>query len=372
VTASRRPSPLGGSARRAGTGVVVALTILSAVVAAGCSDGSDGEPRSGTPSQDTTSASATTPGSPAAAPDVLPKPIKDDAKREPLAPLLITTRSLPGDPDWLVPALGSLWVKRDDGQVSKIQLASADPAGEITTGYSSLPTCQGLTFDGRSLWSCAGENKLAVLDPADLRLTRTVSAFRLSDQTRFPVGNGHVWVVQGDARHLVGVGIDDGKRGPRVPLEAFCTDLARPATANSATVYVVCPSDGKVLAVDTKTAKVTATVALDGALLASAGRRDVWVGFAGGLAQLDATDLSVQAVYDVPVDLFSSVWVDDDGVWVRSPGRELLTHIDPSRQAVDLVLTSPAYPSGGDVAITGGSLWTTASDDGVLLKIQLP
>jgi hypothetical protein len=335
---------------------------------AGCSDGSGDE----SPSEDTRSAAATTPGSSAAATDTLPKPIKDNAKREPLAPFLTTTRALPGDPDWLVPAHGSLWVKRDDGQVSKIELASADPVGEITTRYSSLPTCQGLTFDGRSLWSCAGENKLAVLDPAGLHLTRTVSAFRLSDQTRFPVGNGYVWVVQGDARHLVGVGIDDGKRGPRVPLKAFCTDLARPATTDTTTVYVVCPSDGKVLAVDTKTANVTAQVALEGALLASAGRRDVWVGFAGGLAQLDAADLSVQAVYYVPVDLLSSVWVDDDGVWVRSPGRELLTHIDPDQQAVDLVLTSPAYPSGGDVAIAGGSIWTTASDDGVLLKIRLP
>ena len=49
----------------------------------------------------------------------------------------------------------------------------------------------------------------------------------------------------------------------------------------------------------------------------------------------------------------------------------MLTRIDPREHRFVETLTSSAYPSGGDILVIGDDLWTTASDDGVLLKIRL-
>jgi len=99
---------------------------------------------------------------------------------------------------------------------------------------------------------------------------------------------------------------------------------------------------------------------------------DLWVAFAGGLAQVDPDTLQVDAVYDVDLGLDGEIWADSQDVWVRAAGRDMLTHIDPRAHRFLGTLTSPAYPSAGDVLVSGHSLWTTASDDGVLLKVRLP
>jgi hypothetical protein len=97
-----------------------------------------------------------------------------------------------------------------------------------------------------------------------------------------------------------------------------------------------------------------------------------WVAFADGLAQVDPSTLEVDAVYGVNLGLYGEIWADSHDVWARTPGKEMLTHIDPRQHRFLETLTSSAYTSEGDVLVIGDSLWTTASDDGVLLKVKLP
>ena len=92
--------------------------------------------------------------------------------------------------------------------------------------------------------------------------------------------------------------------------------------------------------------------------------------FEGGLAQINPDTLQVIAAYDVNLGIFGEVWADPDDVWARAPGTAMLTCIDPREHRFVETLTSSAYPSGGDILVIGDDLWTTASDDGVLLKIR--
>ncbi len=101
------------------------------------------------------------------------------------------------------------------------------------------------------------------------------------------------------------------------------------------------------------------------------GPTDLWVAFADGLAQIDPATLRVEAVYAVDLGLEGEIWADAHDVWARAPGRAMLTHIDPRRHRFVETLTSATYLSGGDVLVTDGSLWTTAPNDGVLLKVDI-
>jgi hypothetical protein len=301
----------------------------------------------------------------------LPEPVADHAPRAPLRPRIAAVQDLPGGPDWLELAAGHLWVKRDDGLVSQVDLRTAQPSGEWSTGYAGVPACQGLAYDGSRLWSCAGENRLARHDPAEGGAAQHFRVPRLGDQTRFVTSHDLLWVIDAEATGLAGLDLTSGEPVSTIDLGTFCTDLARPLVDDRGVVYAICPTDGLVLAVDVAAGKVTGRLPLEDARAATIAA-DLWVAFAGGLAQVDPGTLAVEAVYDLDLGLYGEIWADAEDVWVRAEGREMLTHIDPQAHRFLETLTSPSYPSGGDVLVAGGSLWTTASDDGVLLKVRLP
>ena len=345
-----------------------AALVAAVLTVAGCSAGH-------TPvSTPDTSAATASPGPIASAPssgqEALPDPITDNAPRHDLRARLTAVQALPGDPDWLEVAAGALWVKRDDGHVSRIDLRTAKPTGQWSTGYAGVPACQGLAYDGRHLWSCAGENRLSRHRPTPGGAADRIGVPRLGDQTRFAPSHDLLWVIDADATGLTGLDRARGEAVTTVDLGTFCTDLARPLASDRGVVFAICPTDGLVVAVDVAAGRVTGRLQLTDPRAATLAD-DLWVAFAGGLAQVDPRTLEVQAVYDVDLGLYGEIWADAHDVWARAAGKDVLTHIDPRRHRFLETLTSPAYPSGGDVLVAGGSLWTTASDDGVLLRVRL-
>ena len=345
-----------------------AVLVAALLTVAGCNAGH-------TPvSTPDTSAATASPGptgsSPSSAQPALPDPIADTAPRHRLSARLSSVQVLPGDPDWLELAAGALWVKRDDGRVSRIDLRTAKPTGRWSTGFSGVPACQGLAYDGSHLWSCAGENRLARHRPTPGGAADRIRVSRLGDQTRFVPSHDLLWVIDADATGLTGLDQARGEAVTSVDLGTFCTDLARPLDPNRGVVYAICPTDGLVLAVDVAAGRVTGRLELTDPRAATVAD-DLWVAFAGGLAQIDPRTLEVQIVYDVDLGLDGEIWADAHDVWARAAGTDVLTHIDPRRHRFLETLTSTAYPSAGDVLVAGGSLWTTASDDGVLLRVRL-
>jgi streptogramin lyase len=132
----------------------------------------------------------------------------------------------------------------------------------------------------------------------------------------------------------------------------------------------VCPTDGQVVAIDIATGSVDSRIRLPGARVAELGGSGLWVTFARGVAQLAVPNLSVLAVYDVPVGSDSGLFAADDAVWVRTAGREMLTRIDLASKHVDEIVTSTKYQSIGDLIVVGDDVWTTASDDSILLRVS--
>jgi hypothetical protein len=299
----------------------------------------------------------------------LPPPIHSRPASDALPTRLKHVWELPGDPDWLVHVGGLTWVKRDDGTVSALD-PDRGVVKSIPSGYSSLPTCQGLSFDGDRLWTCAGENKMVMLDPRAGTAAPPIRVPRLSDQTRFPIVDGQIWLISATARSLVGVGINDGVPRTRIPLGAFCIDLARDETHSSTRVYAICPTDGQVLAVDVQTGAVESRLRLPDARAAELGASGLWVVFAGGVAQIAVPDLSAEAVYALPADPESEICATDDAVWVRMSGQQMLAKIIPATQTVEEVVTTSQYLTGGDLIVVGDDIWTSASDDSVVLHLS--
>lgn len=345
--------------------VVVAVMLLAA-----CSAGRAPTSSRESSQADAGSSPATSGGSPSPAGQALPDPIPNRAQRIRLDAHLTATQTLPGDPDWLAVAAGRLWVKRDDGYISQVNLRTAKPTGQWATGYSQEPPCQGLTYDGAYLWSCAGENHLARHRPRPGGAADQIRVSYVSDQTRFVPSHKLLWVISATSTSLTGIDQANGGTVTTIDLGAFCTDLARPLARDRGVVYVICPTDTLLLAVDVAAGKVTQRLQLADPRAATIAH-DLWVAFADGLAQVDPRTLEVVAVYDVNLGLEGAIWADSHDVWVRAPGNEMLTHIDPRQHRFLETLTSSAYQSGGDVLVAGDSLWTTASDDGVLLQVNL-
>jgi hypothetical protein len=299
----------------------------------------------------------------------LPPPIRSRPTVVPLASRQVGVWSLPGDPDWLVHVGRLIWVKRDDGTVSAV-----DPDGgvvaSIPTGYSSLPPCQGLSFDGDRLWTCAGENRIVELDPQARSADAPIHVPRVGDQTRFPIVDGQIWVISASARSLVGVGVSDGVPHTRIPLDAFCIDLARDETRSATHLYALCPTDRQVLAVDVHAGSVDSRLRLADPRSAEVGATGLWVVFARGVAQVAIPELRVQAVYALPAGPDSELFATEGAVWVRMSGRQMLAKIAPATQSVDEVVTTSQYRTGGDVIVVGDDIWTTASDDSVLIRLS--
>jgi hypothetical protein len=302
------------------------------------------------------------------APAALPRPIENDGSEVPLTDRLVETWELPGDPDWLAAANGLIWVKRDDGTVSAIKPGEQRAVADLFTGYSAQPPCQGLTYDGTRLWTCAGENRLITMDPEARTVGKPIKVPRLGDQGTFVVAASALWVIDAQATGLTGVALEDGSISSRIELGTFCTDLARDASQSSDVVYAVCPTDGVVLAVDVGSGRVEGQLTLPGVRTAALGD-DLWVGFDAGIAQVDPEELTVKALYDIQLGLWGAIYPTEEGIWVRAEDKQMLTRIDPQAQRIVEAVTSREYQALGDLLVTDDAIWTTASDDGVLLQL---
>jgi hypothetical protein len=111
--------------------------VLTLAAAAGCGDDGGG-----------TAAGETGPGeTDAANGGVVQVEDRPEATRS-LADVQEASIRLPGNPDWLAPHGGFVWVKRDDGIVTRIDPAANRPNGEVRADTKSEQLCQGIGAGG--------------------------------------------------------------------------------------------------------------------------------------------------------------------------------------------------------------------------------
>ncbi len=338
----------------------VVLAPLIALAITGCSDDSE----ESTPRSTSTSAS-TSADEPA-----LPEPITaQGAESVKLADRLQREIEIEDGPDWMVGAFGSLWVKRDNGVVDRIDPANGQVITEISAGEFEEPLCQGIGVSDDSVWACPalGEpaGQVVRIDPERNEVVSTLKTKKLPDQGRIVSAADQVWLLTDAGVRLTGVDLASEKEATEVRLGETCTDLA----ASGTTLYAVCPIDGHVLRIDAEAGEVTAEGVFEGARTASV-NGDLWVGFEGGVAQVDPQSLEIRTLYDVQAAFGGAVFAADDEVWVRQEGGPFLTRIDPDEERIVETIEAPKLPSGGDVIVIGNSVWASAYDDGTVVQLR--
>jgi hypothetical protein len=271
-----------------------------------------------------------------------------------------------GDPDWLVAGFGSVWLKRPDGRVDRIDPATAKILTEIPTENSALPEdCGGIGLGPDAIWSCSSEAVVRI-DPGTDKVVASVPAGKVPSQGRLVRAAGRIWVLAGNGDQLVGIGETDGALSDPIALPAACHDLG--ATADI--VYAVCERADRVLRIDPATAKVTAETTITKPVWVSAAASGVWVAAEQSLLRLDASSLStVSTLPGVTTGNLGAIWADDSGVWVHRMD-PFLTHVSAAAGSVSRVISAP-YASGGDVLVDGSYLWTTDFDARLVIRMDL-
>jgi streptogramin lyase len=273
---------------------------------------------------------------------------------------------------WLIFYQGFVWVKRDDGFVTRINPRTDKPAGQVGAYTDQQHYCQGIGAGGGAIWSCSGSS-ITRIDPRRMRIVATIAVGKAYDQGRLVFADRHLWVITGTTgNQLTGIDAATNRPGPVITLPTGCTDLANLAPGTDA-VWVLCPSytpgASKIIKVDVTHRTIQGTLTLT-AINGFATPTDLWAGSDRGLIRVDATTLQPVALFTrVNTGLDGDVVVDGDRVWVRSQDG-FLYRIDARTDTVTEQITPDGQPGGGTVLLATGSIWTTADDISYLLRLR--
>ena len=270
-----------------------------------------------------------------------------------------------GQPDWLAAGFGSVWVKREDGMVSRIDPATATVSAEIEADTTSPENCNGIGIGADAIWSCSFQD-LVRLDPETNQVAATYPAGKVHGQGRLVQAAGRIWALAGQGDQLVGVAEADGSLSAPITLPAVCNDLGAAADI----VYAVCEGTDRVLRIDPTNATVTADVSIPGPASVSAASSGVWIAAQDGLLRLDPTSLATMLTVDgVVAGWLEGIHADDTGVWVHRFD-PFLTRIDAATGAQTRVISAP-FENGGDVLVDGAYLWVSDPAN-VVLRLEIP
>jgi hypothetical protein len=204
------------------------------------------------------------------------------------------------------------------------------------------------------------------IDPKRLEVTGSIPVGKVFDQGRLVFAGGHIWVLSGEGDRLVGIDAATARVGPSVELPVPCTELGPGAD----TVWAFCPRADTVLAVDPAAVSVEAELELDDASFGVATERDLWVGSAGSLVRVDLeTRAPVAQFANLDPAEGGDLALDGENVWVRTEAG-FLHRITAGSNTVGEQIEPASRLSGGSLLLAAGSLWTTASDDNLLLRLR--
>jgi outer membrane protein assembly factor BamB len=273
--------------------------------------------------------------------------------------------SLPVGPDWLAASAGSLWVKRDDGFVSRIDPETGAVLADVKVNITDTQPCNGLGVSADAVWSCSYQD-LVRIDPSTNEVTQTVPTGKILSQGRLVEAAHRIWVLSGSGDALVGVATSDGSAGTPFKLPVICSDLGVAGDV----VYAVCPDADTVLRFDPASGAVMATVSVPDPTQVSATDAAVWVAAADGLRRLDPTSLATQlTVAGLVPGFYGGILAAPTVVWVRTE-EPFLTRVDAATGSQTQIISAPFGP--GDVLVDGDRVWATDVEGNILLRLTIP
>jgi glutamine cyclotransferase len=295
-----------------------------------------------------------------------PEPITDaGAQAIDIDERLVNELEIEGGPSWLADGFGSLWLKRDDGVVMRIDAESGKVIAEIETAPFKQPVCQGLGVGDDAIWTCPRGGTLVRIDPSRNTADAEITIDNLVDQVHLASMDGAVWVLTKEGHELTAIDTGTGKTSLQARLPETCNDLS----VLGDSIWITCYVADKVLQVDARSGKVVDELELDGPRAIAAGK-ELWVGFGSGVAQIDPNSLEVLNVYEAYPGVTGAIFAGPSGTWVREEGERFLMRIDPELGEITEVIEAPQLQSGGDVVQIGDSVWATAYNDAALVQLR--
>jgi streptogramin lyase len=267
---------------------------------------------------------------------------------------------------WLSSYQGFVWVKRDDGFITRIDPRSNKPSGQVGAYTDQQHYCQGIGAGGGAVWSCSGSS-ITRIDPGRMKIVASIPAGKAFDQGRLVFADRHLWVITGpEGDQLTGIDAATNRPGPVIKLPVGCSDLAQGAGA----VWVLCPVANRVVRVDVAHRLIQGTLTLAAPYAGFGTRTDLWVGSDQGLVRVDASSLRPVALFEgLNPGPDGDVAVDGDRVWVRTKDG-FLHRIDAKSNTVAEQIEPEGEPGGGSLLVAAGSIWTTADDVSYLLRLR--
>jgi DNA-binding beta-propeller fold protein YncE len=277
-------------------------------------------------------------------------------------------------PDELAFVQGFIWVKTDDGHVIQVDPATNSVVGDIKVDTTSDPYhyCQGLGTDGQNIWACSAsgdENQRTIdvvrMDPSTQSVVETVKIGKIFDQFSMPFLLNQIWVLSGNGDKLVGIDITTNQPSPAIDLGARCFQVA----VMSEALLVTCKLDNLLLRIDPAKMQVSERLTFPNPRNIVVTENGIWLSQDNAVVRLDTESLN-------PVATFTNLFGDKDifatkeAVWVRLKNG-FLYRIDPAtNQLIEQIKTEQSLSMGG-ILITPDSIWTTASDDDILIRLSL-
>jgi hypothetical protein len=304
---------------------------------------------------------------PLAVPEILPTPSSIELFEDRLLATIEVKY-----PDELVFVQGYIWVKTDDGHLVQVDPTTNSVVGDIKVDTTSDPYhyCQGIGTDGDSIWACSAsgdeDNKtidVVRIDPNTRSVVETVKVGKIFDQFKMPVLLSKVWVLSGNGDKLVGVDITANRPSPAIDLGARCSQVE----AVGKSLLATCKLDDLVLRIDPELGEVTDRMTFSNPVGIAASENGIWLSQGNAIARLDTESLDPVATFS---GLSGDMFATKEAVWVRlEPG--FLFRIDPaSNQLVEQIKTDHSL-SVGSVLVTSDSIWTTANENDMLIRLSI-
>ena len=272
--------------------------------------------------------------------------------------------------DGMVAAAGALWVKTDPGHVIRIDPTTNKITDDIVVDrrIDRSAYCQGIGAAGDEAWSCATRKSgtgVAQIDASTRRLAHVIPGQKIFDQLAIPSTARGLWLLTGDGSTLTLVD-PRSRRTASYPLGGRYLQLA----AHGSRVLATSAVDGTVAVVDASTGGILKRTKLDAPRVAALTDDSVWVDTEAGLARL-TNDLEVRTVYrGMSAGLGGDVYADGRSVWLRDSGGVIFRIDAKSGQVRERI--SPAGPiSAGSLIIAFGSIWTSLSEEGKVVRLRL-
>ncbi|HKY52756.1 MAG TPA: hypothetical protein VJM08_00560, partial [Anaerolineales bacterium] len=245
---------------------------------------------------------------------------------------------------------------------------------KVDTTSDPFHYCQGLGTDGEHIWSCSAsgdaDNRtidVVRVDPKSQKIVQMIEVGKVFEQFDMPFLFNQIWVLSGSGDKLVGIDVTTNEPNPAIDLGTRCFQLAVVVESLMAT----CSLDHVILQIDLEKREVTQRVDIKNPRFIVGNENGVWVAQAGAIVRLEPESLNPMVIFTDLLNMGTGdIFVTENAVWIRQENG-FLYQIDPaSNQIVEQIKIDQAL-AGGSVLVASDSIWVTAYDDNLLLRLSL-